>query len=162
MTTGTYMAPTTNFRNFPTTDPFRLFQNRPTRLFEDPFALFRAFVPTEETLPLMTWTPPCDIYETAKEIVLKVELPEIKRENVHVTIENNLLTMRGERVFTEETDRENYHRIERHYGEFMRSFTLPTFVDPNKVHAEFKDGVLTMTLPKREEAWTKQIEVKVT
>ena len=160
MTTGTHLAPRAAYRNFMTTDPFR-FLNRTNPLFEEPFALFKAFAPMEETLPLSTWTPPCDIYETEKELILKVELPEIKREDVHVTIENNMLTLRGERKFEEKTDREDYHRVERHYGEFMRSFTLPTFVDPNKTHAEFKDGVLMLTLPKREEAWTKQIEVKV-
>lgn len=161
MTTGTYLAPTTGFRNLMAADPFRLFHNRTPRLLEDPFALFRAFAPVEETLPLLAWTPPCDIYETEKEIVLKAELPEVRKEDVHINIENNMLTLRGERKFEEAAARDDYHRIERHYGEFMRSFTLPTYVDPNKVHAAFKDGVLTMILPKREEAWTKQIEVKV-
>ena len=161
MTTGTFMAPRASFRNLMATDPLRLFENRAARLWEDPFALFRAFPPVEETLPLLTWNPPCDIYETEKNIVFKTELPGFKKTDVHVTIENNVLTLRGERKFEEETNRENYHRIERHYGEFLRSFTLPTYVEPNKVHAEFKDGVLSMTLPKREEAWTKEIEVKV-
>ena len=156
------MAPRTTFRTLPMSAPLSLFWNMPTRLFEDPFTMFKAFTPTEETLPMTAWTPPCDIYETEKEIVLKTELPEIKREDVHITIENNVLTLRGERKFETTHDRDNYHRVERHYGEFMRSFTLPTFVDPNKVHGEFQEGVLTLILPKREEAWTKQIEVKVT
>ena len=160
MTPGTFLTPTKTFMNFPT-DPFRLFQTRPTRLFEEPFTMFRPFLPLEETLPLTAWTPPCDIYETEKEIVLKMELPEIKREDVHVTIENNVLTMRGERKFEEKVDRENYHRVERSYGEFMRSFTLPAFVEGNKILADFKDGVLTVTVPKKEEARPKQIEVKV-
>ena len=161
MTPGTKMAPKRTLRNLPTTDPFNLFWNIPSRLFDDPYTMLKAFTPPEETMPLTAWTPPCDIYETEKEIVLKTELPEIKREDVHITIENNVLTLRGERKFEATTDRDNYHRVERHYGEFMRNFTLPTFVDPNKVHADFKEGVLTLTLPKREEAWTKQIEVKV-
>ena len=161
MTPGTKMASGTTFRNLPTADPFNLFWDMPNDPFEDPFAMPKAFTPVEETMPLVAWTPPCDIYETEKEIILKTELPEIKREDVHITIENNVLTLRGERKFEATTDRDNYHRVERHYGEFMRNFTLPTFVDPNKVHAEFREGVLTLTLPKREEAWTKQIEVKV-
>lgn len=162
MTTGTYMMPRANLRNWMTTDPLRLFDNRTARLLEDPFALFRTFPPVEESLPALTWSPPCDIFETEKELVLKTELPGFKKENVHITIENNVMTLRGERKFEEETDRDNYHRVERHYGEFMRSFTLPTYIEPAKVHAVFKEGVLTMTIPKREEAWTKQIEVKVT
>ena len=160
MTPGTFLTPTKNYMNFPV-DPFRLFQARPTRLLEEPFTMFRPFLPMEETLPLTAWTPPCDIYETEKEIVLKMELPEIKKEDVHVTIENNVLTMRGERKFEEKVDRENYHRVERNYGEFLRSFTLPAFVEGNKILADFKDGVLTVTVPKKEEARPKQIEVKV-
>jgi HSP20 family protein len=131
------------------------------RLLEDPFTAFRPFLPIEETLPFTTWTPPCDIYETEKEIVLKMELPEMKKEDVHVTLENNVLTLRGERKFEEKVDRENYHRVERNYGEFLRSFTLPTFVEGNKIFAEFKDGLLTVTLPKNTAAIPKQIEVKV-
>jgi HSP20 family protein len=76
-------------------------------------------------------------------------------------MENNVLMLRGERKFEEETDRENYHRVERHYGEFMRTFNVPTFVDATKINAEFKHGVLTVKLPKREEARAKLIDVKV-
>ncbi len=146
--------------NFMATDPFRLL-NRPTRLFEEPFTMFPFLPMTEENWPLAAWAPPCDIFETDKELVLKVELPEVKKEEVDVTLENNVLTLRGERKFEERTERENYHRVERHYGEFMRSFTLPAFVDATKINAEFKDGVLTVTLPKHEEARPKQINVKV-
>lgn len=155
MTPGTLMAPNRAFRPL---DPFRLFQT-PT-FFEDPFKALRPFLTTEETMP-MGWTPPCDIFETEKELVLKMELPDMKKEDVHVTIENNVLTLRGERKFEEKVERENFHRIERSYGEFFRSFTLPTFVDGNKIFAEFKDGLLTVTLPKNPTAIPKQIEVKV-
>jgi len=141
-------------------DPLRLFPT-PSRFFEDPFKAFRPFLPTEETMPFMAWTPPCDIYETEKELVLTMELPDMKKEDVHVTIENNVLTLRGERKFTEKVERENFHRIERSYGEFLRSFTLPAFVDGNKIFAEFKHGLLTVTLPKNEKAIPKQIEVTV-
>jgi HSP20 family protein len=93
--------------------------------------------------------------------VVKAELPEVKKEDVHVSIENNLLTIRGERKLSEETKRENYQRLERCYGEFMRSFRLPSFTDAGKIDAEFKDGMLRVTLPKREEVKPKQIEVTV-
>jgi HSP20 family protein len=159
MTPGNFLTPTRNFMNLMATDPFRLV-NSP-RLFEEPFTTFRPFLPAEENWPMRAWTPPTDIYETDKELVLKVELPEVKKEDVEVTLENNVLTLHGERKFEEKTERENYHRVERHYGEFMRSFTLPTFVDANKINAEFKDGVLAVTLPKHEGARPKQITVKV-
>jgi HSP20 family protein len=100
--------------------------------------------------PITAWTPPCDIYETDDEIVLKIEVPEMRKENVQVTLEKNVLTTRGERKFAEEVNRENYHRIERTYGEFVRIFTLPTRVEGSKVLTEFKDGMLTITLPKNE------------
>src|SRR5205085_9889610 len=149
MTTGTYIAPTKTYHPFATPDTYRPFTNRMmNRFFEDTFNLFKPFTPffTEEMLPITMWTPLCDIYETEKEIVFKVELPEVKREDVHITLENNTLFMRGERHLTEETERENYHRIERNYGEFMRSFTLPATVDPNKINATFKEGLLTVML----------------
>lgn len=156
MQPGTALAPLKGLRNLMATDPFFMLQNRLNRLFDVPLAPF-----VEETLPLTTWTPACDIYETAKEIVVKAELPGLKKEEVFVSIENNVLMIRGERKFEEEVKRENFHRVERTYGEFLRSFTLPTFIDANKILAEFKDGLLVVTLPKREEAKPKQIEVKV-
>ncbi len=127
-----------------------------------PFEMFRSFAPMFDTQwPLTPWTPPCDIYETDKEIVLRMELPEMRKEDVRVTFENNVLTLRGERKFEQTVNRENYHRIERKYGEFMRIFTLPTFVEGTKVLAEFKEGMLTVTLPKNKAAIPRQIEVKV-
>ncbi len=156
MQPGTAMAPIKSLRNLVTTDPFYLLQNRLNRMFDFPLAPF-----ADETLPLTNWVPACDIYETHKEIVVKAELPGLKKEDVFVTIENNVLTIRGERKFEEEVKRENFHRVERNYGEFLRSFTLPTFIDANNILAEFKDGLLLVFLPKREEAKPKQIEVKV-
>lgn len=141
-------------------DPFRKMQERVNRVWGENF--FDFFKPmTEENWSLATWSPACDIYENDNEIVIKAELPEVKKGDVHVAIENNVLTIRGERKFSEETKQENYRRVERSYGEFMRSFTLPSFVDATKVNADFKDGVLRVTLAKREEAKPKQIEVKV-
>jgi HSP20 family protein len=127
-----------------------------------PFEMFRSFGPTfDKHWPFTAWTPLCDIYETEKEIVVKMELPEIHGGDVHVTLENNVLTLRGERKFAEAVNRENYHRIEREYGEFIRIFTLPTWVEGSKVVAEFKAGMLTVRLPKNLAAVSRQIEVKV-
>lgn len=155
MNSGNFLSPVKDFMSL---DPFRRFPNRMERLFEEP--LLRSMMGTEEW-PLKAWVPPCDIFETDKELVMKFELPEVKKEDVEVKLEQNVLTLRGERKFEEKTDRENYHRVERHYGEFMRSFNVPMYVDAAKISAEFKDGVLTVTLPKNEEARPKQINVKV-
>lgn len=136
------------------------FMNPPTCVL--PFGMFRSFAPVfDKNWPFAVWTPPCDIYEIDKEIVLKMELPEMRKEDVLVTLENNVLTVRGERKLEEKVDRENYHQIERKYGEFMRIFTLPTFVEGRKVVAEFKEGMLTVTLPKNIATIPRQIEVKV-
>lgn len=127
-----------------------------------PFDMFRSFAPVfNKNWPFTTWRPPCDIYETDKEIVLKMELPEMRKEDVHVILENNVLTLRGERKFEEAVRRENYHCIERKYGEFVRIFTLPKFVEGSRVLAEFKEGMLTVTLPKNAAVIPRQIEVKV-
>lgn len=115
---------------------------------------------SEEPGAFTTWTPLCDIYETDKNIVIKMEIPEVKRENFSVTFDNNVLTINGERKAEEEMG-QSYHRNERIYGQFLRSFTLPPFVDTKNIAAEFKDGMLLVTLPKVEEAKAKQIEVKV-
>lgn len=157
MIPGNFMTPSKNF----IMDPFRMLTNM-NRMLEEPLTMLRPMLPMEENYwPLKPWTPACDIFETDKELVLKFELPEVKKEDVKVTMENNVLMLRGERKFEEETDRDNYHRVERHYGEFMRTFSVPMFVDAAKINAEFKEGVLTVTLPKREEAMAKQIDVKV-
>ena len=127
-----------------------------------PFDMFRTFAPTmRDHQPFAQWVPPCDIYETDKEIVLKMELPEMKKDDVKVTLENNVLTLRGERKFEGKVDRDNYHRVERNYGEFLRSFALPTFIETKNILAEFKDGVLTVTLPKNETSKPREIELKV-
>jgi|SRR5205085_11665559 len=151
MKPATALANEKTLRRLPAIDPLG-------RLFERWGMLPLAF---EETLPMTTWTPICDIYETEKEIVLKLEVPGIKKEDVMVGLENNMLTIHGERKFEEEVKKENFHRVERNYGEFLRSFTLPATIDPAKILAEFKDGLLTVMLPKREEAKPKMIEVKV-
>ena len=104
------------------------------------------------------WMPPVDIYTTdSHEVVIKAELPDMRREDIQVTFENNVLTLRGERKFENEQNRGNYQRMERYYGSFSRSFTIPSTIDAAKISASYKDGVLTVTLPQREEAKPKQI-----
>jgi len=109
-----------------------------------------------------SWTPPVDIYETDNEIVVKAELPDIDIKDVDVKLEDNRLTIKGERRFSDEVKKESYHLIERYYGSFQRTFELPTSVDRDKVEAKYDKGVLTVTLPKREEAKKKKIEIKTT
>ena len=108
------------------------------------------------------WVPPVDIYETDDhEVVLKAEVPEMKREDIDVTFENGVLTLKGERKFEQEANRDRYQRLERRYGSFSRSFTLPNTIDASRISAAYKDGVLTIRLPQREEAKPKQIAVNV-
>jgi len=106
------------------------------------------------------WTPAVDIYETdSREVVIKAELPEMKREDINVTFENNVLTLKGERHLEQEVKRERFQRIERRHGSFTRAFTLPATVDGGQISASYKDGVLTIRIPQREEAKAKQITV---
>ena len=133
------------------------FQNRLSTLFGRP--LRRGNGREEITLP--DWTPLADITEDEKEYLIKAELPEMKREDVKVTVENGVLTISGERKFEKEEKKRKYHRVERGYGTFMRSFTLPDDADASKVKAEFKNGLLTVRVPKSEQAKPKQIEVNV-
>jgi HSP20 family protein len=107
------------------------------------------------------WTPAVDIAEHDDEYLVKVELPGVNKDDVKITLESNILTIRGEKKQEKETKKENYHRVERNYGSFQRSFTLPTAVKSDKIDASYKDGVLMVSLPKAEESKPKQIEVKV-
>jgi HSP20 family protein len=106
------------------------------------------------------WVPAVDIYENEKhEVVIKAELPEMKREDIGITFENNVLTIKGERKVENEVRKENFQRMERSYGAFSRSFTVPATVDAAHISAAYKDGVLTVVLPQREDAKPKQITV---
>lgn len=106
------------------------------------------------------WVPAVDIYETeAKDLVVKAELPDMKRENIKVTVENDVLTIEGERMINRDQARDQYHRVERSHGAFRRSFSLPVSVDAGRVSAAYQDGVLTVTLPRREEAKPRQIQI---
>ena len=142
-------------------DPFRemtTLQNRVNRLFSEVYGR------TDEDSMLTSgaWMPPVDAYETPQhELVIKAELPDMRRDAIQLTVENNTLTLRGERRRDAEVREEQFHRVERAYGAFSRSFTLPPTVDSHRVTAEYKDGLLTIRLPLREEAKPKQIQVEV-
>lgn len=142
-------------------DPFRELahmQDRINRIFGDVYT--RRF--TDDVMQRGEWIPAVDIYENNdQEIVLRAELPGIAKEDIDLHVENNTLTLKGERKREQEIKDDQYHRIERSYGTFSRSFSLPSRVDTDKVRADFKDGVLTITLPLKEEARPKQIAVSV-
>jgi len=121
---------------------------------------FRGDIQDEDSA-LMAWTPAVDIAEHDDEYLVKVELPGVNKDEVKITVESNILTIRGEKKQEKEIKKENYHRVERSYGSFQRSFTLPTTVKSDKIDASYKDGILSVSLPKAEEAKPKQIEVKV-
>jgi len=131
---------------------------RMNRLFNDSFSP----VTSQESLSAGSFVPPVDVYEDEQGIRLKMEVPGIDEKDIDVRLENNLLTVRGERKLESETKEENYHRIERRYGNFTRSFTLPNTVNPEEVKASYAKGVLTIALGKRAEARPKQIKVNVT
>lgn len=107
------------------------------------------------------WQPPVDIYETEENIIIKAELPDVEQKDIEVKIEDNTLTLKGERKHVSEVKKENYHRIERYFGAFQRSFSLPANVQQENVSATSDKGVLTITLPKKEESKPKQIKVEV-
>ncbi len=141
-------------------EPFRdlvASQDRFNRLFNESFS--RLF--GEEEGNLRAWTPAVDIFENDNNIVLKAELPGVDPKDVEVRVEDSTLYLKGERKFEKEVKEENYHRIERSYGSFARSFSLPGTIDSEKVQAEYKDGLLTLTIPKREEAKPKTIKINV-
>jgi len=139
-------------------DPFRdLF-----RLQDQLFKTFgEAYAPREESGLTGAWTPAVDVFEDADAITLKVELPEVDAKDVDIQVEANQLTVRGERKLEKADQRDGYHRIERTYGAFSRSFTLPNTVDAEHISAESRDGVLRVVLPKRAETKPRQIKVQV-
>jgi HSP20 family protein len=140
-------------------DPFREFttlQDRMNRLFGD------VYLKDQDVIQRGSWVPPVDIYETeGHDLVIKAELPDMTREQIEVTVENNTLTLKGTKNPPAEVKEDQFRRSERHYGAFIRSFTLPTTVDASKVAAEYRNGVLTVKLPYREEAKPRTINVEV-
>ncbi|HVG18641.1 MAG TPA: Hsp20/alpha crystallin family protein [Blastocatellia bacterium] len=157
--TGTQLAPSRAFRNFMTVDPFRELLNLQrgiNQLFDNSVGQG-----SSEGVALNTWTPTVDIYEDETSFMIKLELPEVNREDVKVNLHENTLSISGERRLENEDKRDGYHRVERSYGQFYRSFTLPPNVNPEGINAQFKDGMLRLSIPKKEEAKPKQIEVNV-
>lgn len=141
-------------------DPFREFaqlQDRMNRVFGDAYGRS-----DEGLMTAGAWVPPVDIYQSGDhELVLKAELPDMKREDIEITVDNGTLTVKGEKKFSAEVKEDQFHRVERRYGTFSRSFTLPQTIDSGRVSADYRDGVLTVKLPMREEAKPRQIKVEV-
>ncbi len=140
-------------------DPFREFttlQDRMNRLFQQSYGDGR-----EENLTTSTFAPPVDVYEDEHNVTLKIEVPGIDEKDLDIRVENNTLTVHGERNFEKEEKEENYRRVERQYGSFTRSFTLPNTVNADEVKADYEKGVLKISLPKKPEAKPKQIKVNV-
>ena len=131
-------------------------QDQVNRLFEDNFTRDRS-----GHADLATWAPPVDIYETENELVIKADLPDLQDKDIDVRIENNMLTIRGERKLEKDLNENKYLRAERSHGPFMRSFSLPNTVSPEGIRAEYRDGVLTLHMAKREGSKPKQIKISV-
>ncbi len=126
------------------------------RLFEDAFTRFLS-----EPTSNRPWSPAVDIYETENELVLKADLPEVELKDIDVRVENQTLTISGERKFEKEGSTKGFHRIERAYGNFQRSFSVPSTFDTEKISAEYRNGVLSVTLPKKEAAKPRQVKIEV-
>ena len=131
-------------------------QDQVNRLFEDNFSRDRS-----GHADMATWAPVVDIYETENELVVKADLPDLQEKDIDVRVENNTLTIRGERKFDKGVNEDNYLRVEREYGPFMRSFSLPNTVSSEGIRAEYHNGVLTLHMAKREESKPKQIKISV-
>ena len=142
-------------------DPFRnvaTLQDRINRLFEDAFPRSRDI---DDDVSMCAWRPAVDIYETENGLVLKAELPGVKKEDVSVEIKDNILTLKGERIEDKRVDEENYYRRERCFGTFQRSFNLEQNIQPEKIKAKFKAGVLEVEIPRPEEEKPKKVSVSV-
>lgn len=146
--------------NFVRWNPFSemsLLQNQMNRLFDTAMHGWPG-----ESNGTTQWTPAADIYESENELVVNLDLPGVDPKTVDIRVENNILTIRGDRPFEEKQNKENFHRVERSYGAFARSFTLSTSVDADKIRASYKVGVLSITLPKAEAAKPKRIQIAAT
>ena len=135
---------------------FSVLQNQMNRLFQDAMG---TWLGDSEGRGTAHWVPLVDIYETDNDLIVRAELPGVDPQMVDVRVENNVLTIRGERPFEQNVQQENYHRQERSYGTFARSFTLPASINSEKIRAEYRDGILNLTLPKAENAKPKKIQI---
>jgi len=139
-------------------DPYRdliTLREKMNRLFEESYGSR----PDDRDLISSTWTPSVDIYEKENNLTLCAELPGIKEDDIEIRIEDNTLTLKGERNFEKETKEENYHRIERAYGTFQRTFTLPHYIDQDKIKAEHEDGILKIVMPKKSELKPRNVKI---
>ncbi len=140
-------------------DPFRdlmTLRERMNRLFEDVFTSARG---EEKDLISSSWTPAVDIYEDENQLVLTAEVPGIEEKDIEIKLEDNTLSIRGERKMEKETNEENYYRIEMAYGSFYRSFSLPNYIDQDKIQAEHENGILKITMPKRPELKPRKVKI---
>ena len=134
------------------------FRNQISRLFGETYPVSSR---ADEAPSLAAWAPPVDISETPDQLVFQVELPGFSQDDLSLRAENGVLTLEGERKFEKETEKKAYHRVERAYGRFVRAFSLPVNVDPDRINATLVDGLLTVALPKREEAKPKSIPISI-
>ena len=137
-----------------------LFRGRMDRMFNEMLQNVWGVAPTSEGVAPRAWAPPVDIRETEEALLLAAELPGLTKEDVEITLDNNVLTLAGERKLEKDAKGETWHRVERAYGSFSRSFTLPASVRTDRVEAVFADGILTVTLPKMEESKPRRISIK--
>jgi len=141
-----------------TTNPgFRTLRSEMDRLFDDFFGVTPARRENAQAL----WAPPVDVREDKDNYIIEAELPGMSKDQIHLELENNVLSIKGERNFERKEEGENYHLMERSYGSFYRSFSLPKNVDGEQIGAEYKDGVLRVTLPKKEEVKPKKVEINL-
>ncbi len=143
-------------------DPWKDFgslQERINKMFDD--TIRTLYPPDGEELEKGTWAPAVDIYETNDSFVVSADLPGLNKDEIQIDLKDNTLTLKGEKKFEEKVSKDNYIRVERAYGSFVRSFTLPENVVPEKIKAKYKEGVLEVTIPKKEEAKPKQIKVEL-
>lgn len=142
-------------------DPFRDMFSLQQRMNSLVQQAFPARQESDDPLATTNFIPPAEIYEDERHLTVKLDTPGIKHEDLDVRVENNVLTVRGERKFDKEEKEENFHRVEHHYGSFYRAFTLPATIDSGRVKADYENGVLKLTFDKREEAKPKQIKINV-
>ncbi len=138
-------------------DPFRELSSLKSQMDK----IFETILGEGEDIKSGSWVPPVDIYETENEIVIKAEVPGVAQEDIEIKIEDDTLIIRGEKKYAQDVERERYHRAERVYGKFQRSFILPKTVERDKIKATLKHGVLTIVLPKKEEVKPKEISIQV-
>lgn len=149
------MTQLTRFDRWEPFDEFMTLRNRMNRLWN------RFGEDTDEPMLTAKWSPTADIYETKDAFIVKAEIPGIDEKDIDVEIENGVLTIQGERNFEQKTDNKDFHRIERSYGKFMRAFTMPQNINADRIMAVYNNGVLEVTVPKKEEAKPKKIQLEV-